>query len=113
MSAPQFGDRNPADVLQDPMWQMFKTFGQRENIPALEEYVHTLIQMSIQKDAGQAEGDGKKRTKKNASWDEELNMTLWGIVIEACALVLSGKLELLVQSERAAREEIIGDAKYE
>lgn len=81
-----FGDRNPADVLKEPMWQMFKTFGQKENIPALKKAVYNLIEMSTQKTAGQRGG-------KDLAWDENLDMTLWTIVIEASALVLSGKLD--------------------
>lgn len=81
-----FGNRNPADVLSDPMWQMFRTFGQEANPERLEQYVNDLIQMSTQKTAGQRGG-------KDLSWEESLDMTLWGIVIEACALVLSGKLK--------------------
>lgn len=81
-----FGDRNPADVLNEPMWQMFQTFGQKANYPALKENVHKLIAMSTQKTAGQRGG-------KDTAWDENLDMTLWSIVIEACALVLSGDYE--------------------
>lgn len=82
-----FGDRNPADVLQEPMWQMFKTFGQKANIPALQRAVYKLIGMSTQKTAGQ-----RTEKKTDISWDDNLDMTLWTIVIEACALVLSGEL---------------------
>lgn len=95
MSAPRFGDRNPADVLQEPMWQMYKTFGQKANIPALKENVYALIQMATQKDAGQNGFNGKKRTNSNICVAEELDMTLWSIVIEACALVQSGLLDKL------------------
>ena len=87
-----FGDRNPADVLKEPMWQMFQTFGQKPNVPALEGYVHDLIQMSAQKTAGQRNGDDGKGY---LNWEENLDMTLWGIVIEASALVLSGELKKL------------------
>lgn len=83
----QFGDKNPADALKDPMWQMYQTFGQKANIPALKEYVYALIQMATQKTAGQRSG------KKSDVPFTDLNMVLWGIVIEACALVQSGLLE--------------------
>ena len=83
----EFGDRNPADVLKDPMWQMFRTYGQEANIPALKEYCYDLIQMATQKNAGQRKGG------KGLSFESELHMTLWGIVIEACALVQSGVLD--------------------
>lgn len=81
-----FGSRNPADVLKEPMWQMFMTFGQEADPERLKEYVYDLIKMSTQKTAGQRGG-------KDLSWDENLDMTLWGIVIEACAIVLSGQLD--------------------
>ena len=83
-----FGDRNPADVLKEPMWQMFKTFGQKPNIPALKKAVYDLIKMSTQKTAGQ-----RDNKRSDLSWEENLDMTLWTIVIEASALVLSGNLE--------------------
>ena len=83
----EFGSRNPADVLKEPMWQMFKTFGQKPNVPALKQYVYDLIRMSTQKTAGQR---GKA---SDLDWEENLDMTLWGRVIEASALVLSGELD--------------------
>ena len=83
-----FGDRNPADVLKEPMWTMFKTFGQKPNIPALRKSVYDLIRMSTQKTAGQ-----RSDKAKDISWEDNLDMTLWTIVIEACALVLSGELD--------------------
>ena len=88
----EFGDRNPADMLRDPMWQMFQTFGQKANIPALKQYCYDLIQMATQKDAGQ------RKDSKGLSFSDNLHMTLWGIVIEACALVQSGLLDQ-VESE--------------
>lgn len=82
-----FGTRNPADVLKEPMWQMFMTFGQKANTDQLKSYVYDLIQMSTQKTAGQ-------RADKKKDLDfKDLDMTLWGIVIEATALVLSGELD--------------------
>ena len=83
-----FGDRNPTDVLKEPMWQMFQTFGQKPNPKALKEYVYDLLQTATQKTAGQ-----RNDKKNDLSWEENLHMTLWGIVIEACALVQSGKLD--------------------
>lgn len=87
-----FGDKNPADVLSDTMWQMFQTFGQEANIPALKGYVYDFIKMATQKTSGQRKGDSKK---EYLSFENDLHMTLWGIVIEACALVQSGLLEEL------------------
>lgn len=76
---------NPADNIKDTMWHFLMTNGQKANIPALEECVHDLIAMTTQKTAGQ---------KKGIPW-EELDMTIMSVVIEATALVLSGKLEEL------------------
>lgn len=50
-----FRGRNPADALKDPMWQMFMTFGQKPNYPALKDACYRLIQMSVQKTAGQSQ----------------------------------------------------------
>ncbi len=85
----QFGSRNPADVLKEPMWQMFQTFGQKSDPESLKKYCYELIQMSTQKTAGQRED------KRDMDWSDNLDMTLWGIVIEACALVISGDLDRL------------------
>ena len=88
----EFPRLNPADKLKqerpnDPMWDMFTTFGQKANVEQLKNYVYDLIQLATQKDAGQR---GKKGS---LSFNEDLDMTLWGIVIEATALVLSGELD--------------------
>ena len=80
-------NENPADKIKDTMWTFLMTYGQEANIPALKEYVYDLIGMTTQKTAGQ-----RKKVKHDINWDG-LNMTLWGIVIEATALVLSGKLD--------------------
>lgn len=79
---------NPANDLKDTMWHFLKDGGQKENIPALKEYVYDLIQMATQKDAGQR---GKA---KNIPW-EHLDMIMFSIVCEATALVLSGRLDEL------------------
>lgn len=80
-------NENPADKIKDTMWTFLMTYGQEANIPALKEYVYDLIGMTTQKTAGQ-----RKKVKHDINWDN-LNMTLWGIVIEATALVLSGELD--------------------
>ncbi len=72
------------------MWHFLMDGGQKANIPALKEYVYDLIGMTTQKTAGQ-----RKEVKKDIDWDN-LNMTLMSIVIEATALVLSGKLDSIV-----------------
>lgn len=79
---------NPADAIKDSMWDFLKTGKQKSNIPALKEYVNDLIQLTTQKDAGQR---GKKA---NISFDD-CEMTMFAIVCEATALVLSGDLDRL------------------
>lgn len=81
--------QNPANAIKTTMWKFLIDKGQKENIPALKEYVFDLIEMTTQKTAGQ-----RKETKNDISWDE-LDMTLMSIVIEATALVLSGRLDEL------------------
>ena len=85
---------NPANAIKDTMWTFLMDKGQKANIPALKEYVYDLIQMTTQKTAGQ---DGYK--KSNHINFDELDMTLFSIVIEATALVLSGELDKLETSE--------------
>lgn len=80
---------NPANKIKDTMWKFLMDYGQKENIPALKEYVYDLIGMTTQKTAGQ-----RKKAKNDIPW-EELDMTLMSIVIEATCLVLSGRLDEL------------------
>lgn len=80
---------NPADAIKDTMWTFLMSKGQRANIPALKEYVYDLIKMTTQKTAGQ-----RAEARRDISWDE-LEMTLFSVVIEATALVLSGDLDKL------------------
>lgn len=82
---------NPANAIKDTMWHFLMDKGQKANIPALKEYVYDLIQMATQKSAGQ---NPKLQAKGHIPW-EDLDMTLMSIVIEATALVLSGKLDKL------------------
>lgn len=77
---------NPANAIKDTMWTFLMNYGQKSNIQALKEYVYDLIQMTVQKTAGQ------RGVKGHISWDE-LDMTIMSIVIEATALVLSGDLD--------------------
>lgn len=77
---------NPANVMKDTMWRFLIVGGQKANVKALKEAVYDLIGMTTQKNAGQ------RKTKKDIDWDN-LDMTIMTIVIEATALVLSGKLE--------------------
>ena len=79
---------NPADTLKDTMWTFLMTHGQKENIPALKEYVYDLIKVTTQKDAGQRGKTG------NIPFDH-VDMIMFSIVCEATALVLSGRLDEL------------------
>lgn len=90
-------EKNPANAIKSSMWQFLMDKGQKENIPALKGYVYDLIGMTTQKTAGQ-----RKETKKDINWDE-LDMTLMSIVIEATALVLSGRLDEL-EHEQTEKE---------
>lgn len=81
--------QNPANAIKTTMWKFLMDKGQKENIPALKEYVYDLIKMTTQKTAGQ-----RREAKNDISWDE-LDMTLMSIVIEVTALVLSGRLDEL------------------
>lgn len=78
--------RNPADNIKDTMWFFLRTGGQKASITALKTYVYDLIQMTTQKTAGQRGKAG------HIDW-QELDMTMFSIVIEATALVLSGELD--------------------
>lgn len=84
---------NPANAIKDTMWTFLMDKGQEANIPALKEYVYDLIGMTTQKTAGQ-----RKEAKHDIDWDT-LDMTLMSIVIEATALVLSGKLDEIEDEE--------------
>lgn len=85
---------NPANGLKDVMWDFVKDGKQQANIPALKEYVYDLIGMTTQKTAGQ------ENYKKASDLSfEDLDMTLWSIVIEATCLVLSGELDKLEVKE--------------
>lgn len=79
---------NPANGIKDTMWKFLMDKGQKENIPELKEAVYRLIQMTTQKTAGQ------RNISTHISW-ETLDMEIMRIVIEATALVLSGRLDEL------------------
>lgn len=87
--------QNPANetvdesVVKDMMWKFLMDGGQKENIPALKEYVYGLIKMTTQKTAEQ---NKKFQVKGDINW-KDLDMTLMSIVIEATCLVLSGRLD--------------------
>ena len=81
---------DPANGLKDMMWRFLMDKGQKENIPELKESVYRLIQMTTQKTAGQRNDKNETRIP----W-ETLDMEIMRIVIEATALVLSGRLDEL------------------
>ena len=80
---------NPANTIKDTMWYFLMDGAQQGDVETLKEYVYDLIRMTTQKSAGQ---NKKWQAKRHINWDE-LDMTLMSIVIEATALVLSGKLD--------------------
>lgn len=69
------------------MWAALQNKGEKANIPLLKELVQDWIKMTTQKTAGQRGG-------KDLSWDN-LERVKMGILCEAVALVLSGKLDEL------------------
>lgn len=71
--------------------EFFDGQGAKENISELKAAVYRLIQMTTQKTAGQRKGT-------HIPW-ETLDMEIMRIVIEATALVLSGRLDELERSE--------------
>lgn len=86
---------NPANKIKDTMWYFLMDGAQKGNIQSLKEYVYDLIQMTTQKTAGQ---NAKFQAKGHINWDG-LDMTLMSIVIEATALVLSGRLDGLEKGD--------------
>lgn len=86
---------NPANQIKDMMWGFLMDKGQQADIQSLKEYVYDLIQMTTQKSAGQ---NRKLQAKGHIDW-KELDMTMMSIVIEATALVLSGRLDELETTE--------------
>lgn len=81
-------ETNPANGIKDLMWKFLMDKGQKENIPELKASVYRLIKMTTQKTAGQ------RKATAHISW-ETLDMEIMRIVIEATALVLSGRLDEL------------------
>lgn len=79
-----------AKPLEDfTMWAMLQDGGQHFEPDVLEDLVSQWIQMATQKTAGQ-----RKDKPKDLSWDN-LERVKMGILGEAVALVLSGKLEII------------------
>ena len=79
-----------AKPLEDfTMWAALQDGGQHFEPDVLEGLVSQWIQMATQKTAGQ-----RKDKPKDLSWDN-LERVKMGILGEAVALVLSGKLEII------------------
>jgi hypothetical protein len=91
---------NPANQIKDQMWGFLMDKGQKANISALKGYVYDLIQMTTQKTGGH-----ENHTKKGYICNKECEMTMFSIVIEATALVLSGKLDELEKQEEEGESE--------
>ena len=82
--------RMDARPLEDfTMWAMLQDMGQCFEPDVLEDLVRQWIQMATQKIAGQ-----RKNKARDLSWDN-LERVKMGILGEAVALVLSGKLDKL------------------
>lgn len=87
-----------AKPLEDfTMWAMLQDGGQQFDPDVLESLVKDWIQMAMQKTAGQ-----RKNRPKDISW-ENMDRVKMGILGEAVALVLSGKLEI-IKGEENGRE---------
>lgn len=79
---PEIVSKKDAPVF-DAMWNFLMIGGQKGSFDELSKLVHNLIDMTMQKTAGQ-----RKNKKHDIDWTEELAPTLWGIIIEATAYVL-------------------------
>lgn len=88
---------NPAEQL-GMMWDFLKMGKQKANITLLQEYVYDLIQLMTQKTAGQ------RGNKTDISF-YDIETIKNCIVIEATALVLSGKLDDIKGDEQSESEE--------
>ena len=82
--------RMDARPLEDfTMWAMLQDMGQCFEPDVLEDLVRQWIQMATQKTAGQ-----RKDKARDLTWDN-LERVKMGVLGEAVALVLSGKLDKL------------------
>lgn len=77
----------------DVMWSFLQKSGMKSNIPCLKEHCTMLRQMMMQKTAGQ------RKNKKTDIPFEQFDTIKNNIVIEAMALVLSGDLDKIEDSE--------------
>lgn len=77
------------NTLKNFMWWSLMEHGQEPSLKRLRGYVYDLIGMMTQKEGGQR--SDKKKNVQNI--ETELDMTMFSIVIETVALVLSGALD--------------------
>ncbi len=92
--------KNPANRIKDAMWRFLMDGGQQENIPGLKASVYRLIRMTTQNTAGQR----PDKTPTHIPW-ETLDMEVMRIVIEATALVLSGRLDELEENNEEEQQD--------
>lgn len=76
---------DPKPLEDFSMWAMLKSGGQKANIPILKALVQDWIKLATQKTAWQRGGKDLSR--------DNLERIKMGILCEAVALVLSGKLD--------------------
>lgn len=94
--------RNDPRPFEDfSMWAMLQPGGQKGSVTNLKSFVHDWITMATQKTAGQrknSKGIPWEPGSKTVSWDN-LERVKMGILCEAVALVLSGKLDSIKDDE--------------
>lgn len=89
---PETGKFDPTPIEDFCMWTALKRGGDKVNIQLLKEFVYQWVQATVQKTSGQRERGN------DIDWDE-LPRIKMGILCEAVALVLSGKLDELEEDE--------------
>jgi hypothetical protein len=89
---PKTGRFDPTPIEDFSMWAALQQGGTSANIPLLKEFVYQWVKATTQKTAGQ------RKRGKDIDWDE-LPRIKMGILCEAVALVLSGKLDELEEDK--------------
>lgn len=89
---PKTGRFDPTPIEDFSMWAALQRGGTNANIPLLKEFVYQWVKAVTQKTAGQ------RKRGKDIDWDE-LPRIKMGILCEAVALVLSGKLDELEEDK--------------
>lgn len=95
------GNKSAAGLEDFSMWVMLQQGGQKADIPGFKQYVHDWITMATQKTAGQrkdSKGIPWESGSRAVSWDNMERIKM-GILCEAVALVLSGKLDELEEDD--------------